>query len=209
MRSADGCRSPWSATARSSISSRRPSNSILRQTGEVICRRRVRQSTARTRSTRNDVGGSGLVKTYLPVQRHTTPRTGNRLVRGVVRWWCEPRPLHVVISSVVVEPVLTRLEARQDRMARGAGVRRCMLRWRLVATTDMAAGRAPTQVKPPPADSLTVLAAGTARNSGRIDQVAGHPSSAGLANDVHRTNASPLYSLMIGPPPTDSAPTGS
>src|SRR5262245_24342615 len=90
-----------------------------------------------------------------------------------MRRGCETGSLHVLIGPVVVEPIFTRLETREDGMAGGAHVRRSVLRRRLIAAADMAARCAPSQVEPPPTDTLAVLAPTSARSHVRIDQVGG------------------------------------
>jgi len=50
---------------------------------------------------------------------------------------------------VIEEPVLTRLEAGNDRMPRCRRMLRRMLAWRTVAATDVPALRTPAKMKPP------------------------------------------------------------
>ena len=57
------------------------------------------------------------VQLFLPVTRDAAGRAGRRLVERVVMRWSENRSLCDLIGPVVIEPVLARLEALDDRMA--------------------------------------------------------------------------------------------
>lgn len=90
-----------------------------------------------------------LVQKRLPIVRHSSRRPGHRLtfrmrVRRSQLRACDHRP-----RFVIVEPILTRLEAGNDRMPRLGRVLRCMLARRTVAATDVSALRAPPQMQPP------------------------------------------------------------
>ena len=74
-----------------------------------------------------------------------------------------------VVGAVVVEPVLAGLEALDDRMPSRAVVGGRMAGQRVVAAAAVPAGRATTQMQPPPlwACRVTVGAAGAARGTRR------------------------------------------
>ena len=74
-------------------------------------------------------------------------------------------------STVVVKPMLARLEALDDRVPRGGEVFRCMLTWRAVAAADVTALRAPAKMKPPFACSGAFDAACSARLGRRVDTI--------------------------------------
>lgn len=61
----------------------------------------------------------------------------------------QARTSHEILAYVAIEPVLTRLEARDDRMTRRAVVRRRVFTQRLIAAADVPAFRASAQMKPP------------------------------------------------------------
>jgi hypothetical protein len=61
----------------------------------------------------------------------------------------QPRTLDHLPLFVIVEPILTRLEAGNDRVPRCCGMLGCMLTWRTVAASDVPAFRAPAEMEPP------------------------------------------------------------
>ena len=54
-----------------------------------------------------------------------------------------------VLLFVIVEPILTRFEAGNDRMPCFRRMLGCMLAGRTVTTSDVATLRTPTEMKPP------------------------------------------------------------
>jgi hypothetical protein len=99
-----------------------------------------------------------------PIARHSTARTGDCLVRGVARRRGKFGTLVVVVAVVVPEPVFARLERSDDRVPGLSPMRRGVSGKRIVAATDVAAGRTPSQVHPPTARGVTL---GTAVTAGR------------------------------------------
>jgi hypothetical protein len=73
---------------------------------------------------------------------------------------------------VVVKQILTRLEARNDRMAARSGMLRGVLRRRAVTTADVTALRAAPQMQPPPARGQAFHATISARFRRRVDTAA-------------------------------------
>jgi hypothetical protein len=61
----------------------------------------------------------------------------------------QPRTLDHLPLFVIVEPILTRLEAGNDRMPRCCNMLGCMLTWRTVAASDVPAFRASAEMEPP------------------------------------------------------------
>ncbi len=104
----------------------------------------------------------GSMEVFLPVGRHPSRRTGNWLVQGMVLWWEEVRALIHLLVAVVEEPVLTRLEALDERVPAGPCVGRRMLLGRVIAAANMSALGASAKVKPPRAALLALQAAGSA-----------------------------------------------
>src|SRR6266851_1003432 len=78
-------------------------------------------------------------------------------------------PVVHFLGVVVVVPVLTRLEAADERMPGRGGVRGRVLHGRGVTAADVPALRAPAQVHPPAARGLALDAAFPARRHRRID----------------------------------------
>jgi len=77
--------------------------------------------------------------------------------------------LEIFLGGVIPEPVLARLVAPDDRMSRINGVMTRVLRWRRVATTDMAARCAAAQVEPPAVRGKALDAARAARRYREIN----------------------------------------
>ena len=91
------------------------------------------------------------VQLPLPVWRHAAGRSRHGLVERVLARRSQERALEILLCRVVPEPLLARLVALDDRMSPADGVVTRMLRWRRVATTDMAAMRTAAQMEPPSA----------------------------------------------------------
>src|ERR1700761_6516916 len=85
------------------------------------------------------------------------------------------RSVVIRLAVVVPEPVLARLEAPDDGVAR-TGVEAGVLAGRAVAAPDMAACRATAQMEPPPVRREALDAPGTARRNIRVDRFVGHRS---------------------------------
>ena len=68
------------------------------------------------------------VQLRFPVRRDTSRRPRNGLLDRVVRWRSEGRTGDIFVAPEVVEPILTRFEARNDRMRMLVGMFRRVLR---------------------------------------------------------------------------------
>jgi len=95
------------------------------------------------------VNGGSLVQQRFPVSGHSSHRPRYGLIFGMRMRRKQPHTLDHRLLFVVVEPILTRLKAGNDRMARHHGMLGCMLAGRTVAASDMPALRAPAEMKPP------------------------------------------------------------
>ena len=99
-------------------------------------------------------GASALLdQEVLPVGGNPSGGAGHGLVDGMMVGRCEARPFQVFVGSVVPEPILARLEAGDDGVTGGVRMRRRVLAGRVVAASDVAALRTPSEVKPPTPDS--------------------------------------------------------
>src|SRR5208337_599789 len=105
-----------------------------------------------------------LTEQVRPVARHSTAGTRDRLVLGTAFRWGKFGTFVVVIGLVVPKPVLARLERSDDRVPSLLPVLRRVPGQRIVAATDVAAGRTPPQVHPPTAGGITL---GTTDTTGR------------------------------------------
>ena len=65
--------------------------------------------------------------------------------------------------TIIVKPLLARLEARDDRVTRSGVMFRCVLIWRTITAADVPAFGASAKMKPPSAPSRAFDAAGSAR----------------------------------------------
>src|ERR1700685_590369 len=126
--------------------------------------RRLSSPTPPTRSIRRGELSALLTEQVGPVARHSIARTGNRLVLRMAFRRGKFRTFVVVIGLVVPEPVLARFERSDDRVFSLSPVCRRVPRQRIVAATDVAAGRTPPQVHPPTTGGITL---GTADTTGR------------------------------------------
>jgi hypothetical protein len=90
-----------------------------------------------------------LVQERFPVAWH--PSGGSRY--GLIFWMrMRRKQLHTFdhrLRRVIVEPILARLEAGDDRMPCGCRMHGCMLIRRTVTATDVPTLRAPAKMKPP------------------------------------------------------------
>src|SRR5689334_612181 len=110
-----------------------------------------------------------VVHVLPPVRRHPPLGAGHALVDRVLLRRRELRAVVGLLGLVAVEPVLTRLEALDERVSRSRSVRGRVLHGRGVAAADMPALRAPAQVHPPAARGLALDAAFPARRHRRVD----------------------------------------
>jgi len=115
-----------------------------------------------------------LVEVALPVARYVAGGTWRRLVQRMVLRWRQWWAFHAFVGCVVVEPLLARLEAADDRVAAGSGVSACVLARRRVTTADVAAASAAAQVEPPSAAGEAFDATVAARRYGRVNSVIWH-----------------------------------
>src|SRR5580658_980131 len=105
---------------------------------------------------------SRLRQEGLPVGGDPSGRPGHTLVEGMVLGWGEAGPFQVLAGPIVPEPVLPRLEAADDRVTGRLRMRGRVLAQRIVATSDVPALRAPSEVEPPATGLETLHAAGPA-----------------------------------------------
>ena len=132
-------------------------------------------STCRCSSSRS---GSGATGSEAEPQLRWLSQSGGTRPAGpgtgwsgrMLVWRGELRSLRELVGHEVVEPVLVRLEAPNDRVLLVDGVMAGMLGWRRVAAADMAAMRAPTEVVPPPVRRKAFHASGPAGRNGWIDR---------------------------------------
>jgi hypothetical protein len=96
-----------------------------------------------------------LVQQRHPVGRDASLRAGDRLVGWMMGRRRQCGSLHVVVRPIVVEPVLTGLEARDDRVLGAPGVLARVLLGRVVAASDMASLGTTPKVQPPAAGGVT------------------------------------------------------
>ena len=100
----------------------------------------------------------------LPVSRHATPRSRDRLVDRMVMWRRQLWTVDVLLRRVVEEPVLAGLIALDDGVSAFLRMVARVLGWGGVAATDVTAVRASTKVEPP---TPTREALDAARAAGR------------------------------------------
>jgi hypothetical protein len=113
------------------------------------------------------------VEAHLPIGRHAALRSRHGLLYRMVCGRSKRLRLEELVSAVVVEPVFARLEARNDGVLGLVGVRRRMLRRRVVTASDVATLRTATQVEPPTPYGLAFGTPGTTRRFRRVDRLIG------------------------------------
>ena len=113
-----------------------------------------------------------FVQQGTPIARHAALGTWDRLIDGMGGRWQQFCTRDHGFLFVVVKPILTRLEAGNDRMAARSGMLRGVLRRRAVTTADVTALRAAPQVQPPPARGQAFHATISARFRRRVDTAA-------------------------------------
>jgi hypothetical protein len=106
-----------------------------------------------------------------PVTWHATVRSRHWLIERVMVRRRQGWTLQILFGRVVPVPVFARLEALDDRMPDAGRMAGGVLRWRRVATTNVAAPRTPAQVKPPATRIQALRAARAARRHGEIDHL--------------------------------------
>src|SRR6185503_2896122 len=107
----------------------------------------------------------------LPVGRHRALRPGDSLPERVAVGRRQLRSLDELLGAVVVEPVLTRLEALDQRVAGLLLMSGRVPGGRVVAAADVPAGGAAAQVQPPPS-ARRALGASFPAGSNRLVDVA-------------------------------------
>src|SRR3984885_15721018 len=124
-----------------------------------------------------DASVVSLAEQFGPVARPSTAGTRDRLVLGMALRWSKIGPVVVVIGLVVPEPGLPWLERSDDRVPSLSPVRRRVPGQRIVAATDVAAGRTPPQMHPPTAGGFTLSTADTAGRHRRAHSSGSHRGS--------------------------------
>ena len=90
-----------------------------------------------------------LVQQRFPIGWNSTFRSRRWLILRMRKWWKQLHTLDHPPSPVIVEPVLTRLEAGNDRMPCRRRMPGRMLTWRTVTASDVPTLRTPAEMKPP------------------------------------------------------------
>src|SRR5712691_2540739 len=105
-----------------------------------------------------------------PVMRNPTGRSRHTLVDRMTDRRHQRRPALIeLIRLITPEPVLTGLEAGDDRMPGRGRVLTRMLRRRGVTASDVPALSTPSQVHPPATGRIALDAAGAAGRHARVD----------------------------------------
>jgi hypothetical protein len=139
----------------------------VRWENSFVWDRRVRQAHAVLPATnklgrdRRCLGSIGKVSSFrhttnrwltyerFPVGRHPVRGSGNGLIFRMGMRWKQFHALDHCLRFVIVEPILTRLKAGDNRMPGLCRMLGSMLAWRTIAATDVPTLRTPTEVKPP------------------------------------------------------------
>ena len=101
------------------------------------------------------------------------------------------------VRTIVVEPPLARLEARDDRVPRRGVVFRCVLTWRTVTAADVTAFGASAKMKPPPAPNRAFDTNCSARLRRGVDTIHRFHVSCRLATSCARIALPNLYNIAI------------
>jgi hypothetical protein len=112
-----------------------------------------------------------FVEQRLPVCRHRPFRSWCGLIQRMAVRGAKLRPLERFFRAIVVKPVLARLEARDDRVAGGSVVFRCMLIWRTITAADVTTLGASAKMEPPRTGRRAFDAAGSAWLCRLVDTV--------------------------------------
>ena len=115
-----------------------------------------------------------LMKVTLPVAGHAARWSRRRLIGWVVLRIRQCRTFEELVRGVIPKPILPGFEASDDAVARILGVPRRVLAGGRVTATDVAALRAPSEVKPPSTALKALDATSTTRRHGRIYEVVLH-----------------------------------
>ena len=118
--------------------------------------------------------GAVSVKMFLPVGRHTSVRTGDRLFERVMLRCDQCGPLEELLAVVVPEPCFAGLETPDHRVAGDLRMMRGVLARGVIATTDMTARGATSQMEPPAVTREALGTSGAARWCHRDDSCIGH-----------------------------------
>ena len=89
------------------------------------------------------------MKLRLPIARHAPAGARYWLIQRVMCRRGERSARNILLASVVVEPILARLKARNDGVVSPPRVGRGVLARRVVTASDVAALGAPSQMEPP------------------------------------------------------------
>ena len=90
-----------------------------------------------------------LVQQQFPIGWNSPCGSRYGLIFGMRMWRKQLRALDHPLFLVIVEPILTRLEAGNDRMPSRCCMLGCMLARRTVAATDVPTLHTPAEMKPP------------------------------------------------------------
>jgi hypothetical protein len=150
----------------------------------------------------NDAAARGartlVVKLRLPVCRHRAVRSRHRLIHRMRMRSGKLGAGEGFFCTVVVKPMLARLEALDDRVPRGGEMFRGMLTWRAVAAADVTALRTPAKMKPPFARSGAFDAACSARLGRRVDTIPHRLHRFLLAVSDARIALPNFYNVAVG-----------
>jgi hypothetical protein len=133
--------------------------------------------------------GHVSVEVFLPVCGDAAGRSRCRLPARVMRRLRQRRAFVELLSPVVPEPVLPRLEALDDRVPGLPRMVRGVLGGRGVTTTDMSALSAAAQVQPPAIARHAFRTAGAVRWYRRFDSMRSHvapPSTRGVTRASYK-----------------------
>lgn len=114
------------------------------------------------------------MKMTLPIVGHVARWSRCRLIGRVMLRIRQCRSFVELIGRVIPKPILPRFKASDDAVARMLGVPRRVLARGRVTATDVAALRAPSEVKPPSTALKALDATSTTRRHGRIYEVVLH-----------------------------------
>ena len=115
-----------------------------------------------------------------PIPGDAALRTWHGLLQRVIARRGQNGAFHLLLVRVVPEPALARFVTLDDRVEGGDRVLPGVPGRRGIATPDMAALGAATEVEPPPAGCETFDTAGAARRNRGIDQDVVHPLNLAL-----------------------------
>jgi hypothetical protein len=114
------------------------------------------------------------VQSSLPVRRDPPLRSRHWLVDRMLSRRGKRGTSNELFAAVVIKPILARLKAGDNRMARLVRVVCGVLRGGIIAAPDVAASGAATQMQPPALGVFALNAAGTAGRHRGIDGLICH-----------------------------------